>query len=68
MVHSLRFLIEALRVDALRVAASKKAFERRPCAGGYGQGRRPAHDPGIGDASVGGRFLGIVDDMYRFRR
>lgn len=68
MAPSLRILIEALRVDAARVASSKKAFERRPCAGGYGQGRRPAHDGGIAEASLGGHFLGIVDGMYRFRR
>ena len=34
---TLRSLIERLRVDALRVAAEKKSWQRRPSAGGCGR-------------------------------
>lgn len=44
---SLRSLIEDLQVDALRVAAEKKAFERRPCPGGYGFGRQRPDSSGV---------------------
>jgi hypothetical protein len=46
-IPSLRSLIEHLQVDALRVAAEKKSWERRPSAGGYGSGRQRQDGSGM---------------------
>ena len=46
-IPSLRSLIEHLQVDALRVAAEKKSWQRRPCPGGYGSGRQRSDSSGV---------------------
>jgi hypothetical protein len=46
-IPSLRALIEHLQVDAMRVAAEKKSWHRRPSAGGYGSGRQRPDSSGV---------------------
>ena len=65
---TLRSLIERLRVDALRVAAEKKSWERRPSAGGYGSGRQRPDSSGVYElgSSTGDRRRGLFEELHRF--
>lgn len=49
---SLFDLLRTLQADARRVAAERKAFVRRPRAGGYGNGRRKQPDGGISEVRL----------------
>lgn len=49
---SLFDLLRTLQADASRVAAERKSFERRPRAGGYGNGRRKQPDGGIAEGRL----------------
>lgn len=62
-IPSLRSLIEHLQVDALRVAAEKKSWERRPRAGGYGSGRQRQDSSGVYGLAfpTGDRWRGLLD-------
>jgi hypothetical protein len=49
---SLLGLLTTLQADARRVACERKSFERRPRAGGYGNGRRRQPDGGISEVRL----------------